>query len=145
MENSEITLRWGWFEIDMGKARDWSVDSVAKRTIAVAALALIMIGSYPLVTSVHGQQPKTRLDYEIEELRSKVGKLDTMPTEIALIIAHQKVEDERYKEQQDFQGRMIWGFLGTGGGVLMAIFGWAISQFGITFTKLEQQSKRRMA
>ena len=123
----------GFLHIDWERATDWSMDAVAKRTIAVAALTLLIAGSVPLITSVHGQVATTPLQQEVEDLRTQVAKLDAVPAELAVVIAHQKLEDERYQQQEDFQNKVVWGFLGTSGGLLLALFGWALNQFGVSF------------
>lgn len=141
MERSVFgTIRFGWFRIDQKRAKDYSLDAIAKRVIAASALVLLVAGSIPLVTSVHGQQPTTALEYEVQDLREKVGKFEAVRTDLALVIAHQQLEDERYKEQHDFQGKIVLGFIGEIGGIFMAIFGWFLHQMGITF---EVKQKRR--
>lgn len=133
MQSERIVRRFNFVTIDTEILHNWNVDSVTKRIIAVAAFLLLVAGSVPLLTSVRGQTPNSPLDYEVRDLRQKVDKLDSVPTEIALILAHQKIEDERYQEQQEFEGKIIWGFVGTSGSILMALFLWVLHQFGITF------------
>lgn len=141
------TKNIGPFFIDKEVFNNWSMDALAKRVISVAALAILIVGIYPLMTGVHGQQPKNALEWEVQGLRERIdrAKIDTMPTEMALIIEHQKLEDERYQEQRDFESKMIWGFLGTGGGILMAFFAWILHQFGISFGGESKGPKRRTA
>lgn len=108
------------------------MDSITKRVIALAALVLLVVGSIPiLTTNVHGQ-PRSQLEFEVQDLRNRVERLNSIPTDIALIVAHQKLEDERYKEQMEFQSKIVWSLLGASGGWLMLMLGWLLHQFGIT-------------
>lgn len=129
------TNRTGWFHIDYRCVKDYSVDAIAKRSIAVGAVVILLCGSIPLITSVHGQQPSTQMEYEVQSLRERVKALDNVPTDVALIIAHQRVEDERYKELAEFESKIVWGFVGTSGSLLLGLFMWVLHQFGISFGK----------
>lgn len=127
------TSRRLWFRIDRERAKDWSVDSVAKRILAISALLLLTAGSTPLLIGVHGQQPKTPLEWEVQALTERMDRagVDKLPAAVALVVAHQQLEDERYQEQRDFQSRLLWGFMGTGGSMLLALFGWVLHQCGV--------------
>jgi hypothetical protein len=129
------------FVINTEILHNWSVDSVAKRLIAVASLLLLLSGIMPLITAAHGQSGNGQLDYEIRDLQDRIRKLDAVPTEIALILEHQKIEDEHYKSQQEFQGKVLWGFAGTIGAIFLAMFVWTLNQFGIVLGP-ERQRRR---
>ena len=120
-----------WVHVDTEIFHNWSVDTVTKRTISLVALILLVVGAYPLITAVHGQQPKTQLEFEVQDLQQKVSKLDNVPTEIALMIEHQKLEDQRFDQEQAFQNKIIYGFIGTAGSIFLALFIWALNQFGV--------------
>lgn len=124
------TEPFAWFHVDLKRAKDYSLDAIAKRVIAGGAILLVLAGSLPIVTTVHGQL-KSPLDYEVQDLRERVSKVESLPTDVALIIAHQKLEDERYKDQQDLEGKLLEGFLALTGGIFTAILGWALHQFGV--------------
>lgn len=121
------------------------MDSVAKRTIAIIALALLICGSIPLLDSVHGQIPQTPQDWEIQHLQEQMKELREVPTQIALIIAQQRIEADWHKEDEDFKGKIVWGFIGTSGSILMALFLWVLHQFGISFrpSKIAEEPKRK--
>lgn len=131
--------------VDHNVLMNWSVDSVAKRTILVGAMAILLCGSIPLMTSVHGQQPSTQIEFEVQSLRERVKALDNVPTDVALIVAHQRLEDERYKELSEFEDKIVWGFVGTSGSMLLGLFMWILHQFGITFGNQNDGDKRRRA
>lgn len=133
---------WDIVHIDRERANNHSVDAIAKRAIAVGALALLITGAMPLVTSVHGQ-PTTQLEWEVQHLREQMQEMRSLPTDVALILAHQRLEDERYKETQEFQGKLLWGFVGTAGSTMMGLFLWALNQFGISIGSKEP--RRRVA
>lgn len=107
---------------------DRSLDAMAKRVIAALAFVLILGASIPVITTVSGQydQPKTQLEYEVRDLREKVEKLADVNTQIALLVAHQKLEDERFNSDQQFK-------LLIGSGFGLAILGWFLQQLGVTF------------
>lgn len=112
------------------------MDAVAKRTIAVAALALILFGSSPFVLPVHSQ-PQSDRDWELQHLQEEMKELRNVPVEIALLQQQVKLEESRYEEQRELEGKLIVGFLGNIGGLLLLIGGWVLHQFGVTVGKKE--------
>ncbi len=116
------------------------MDAIAKRVIAVGALALLITGSMPLLI-VSGQEPATQLEWEVKHLREQYADLKNLPVDVALILAHQRLEDERYKETQEFQGKLLWGFVGTAGSTMMGLFLWALNQFGVSIGSKEQRRR----
>ncbi len=139
------TKRYGWFHVDLQCAKDYTVDAIAKRIIAVGALVIMVCGSVPLLTSVHGQQPSNQLEYEVQTLRERVKDLDNVPTEIALIVAQQKVEADWHREDEEFKGKIVYGMFGLSSAVFMALFGWILQQFGIKIGTESGIQKRREA
>ena len=132
--------------IDTDILHNWSVDQVAKRLIAVGALTLISIGSLPLLTGVHGQSTNPQLQYEVEELQRQVTALPDMKTQLALLAAQVKEEQDtatdHWKRQEEFQSKLIWGLLGTAGSVFMAMFVWVLQHFGVTIGKPDRGRTR---
>lgn len=137
MERSENrTSTFGMFQIDHERAKDWTLDAVAKRTIAVSAMALVMFGASPLVMPVHSQ-PQTDRDWQLQHLQEEMKDLRNVPLEIALLQQQVKLEESRYEEQRDLESKLILGFLANIGALLLAFAVWALNQFGITVRKKE--------
>lgn len=150
------TNLFGFVNIDTSVLHNWTVDSVVKRTIAIGALVLWAAGAVPLITSVHGA-PGTQLDYEVQELQGKYSELQNkygkmqdsiavVPAQIAVLIERQKVQEERsaerYKEQQDFQWRVVWGLFGFCGTLATLAIGFFLHQMGITFGSSDGRRRR---
>lgn len=119
------------------RAKDNSLDNRAKQVLAVLVLVLAGVGAFPLATAVHGQQPRTELEYEAQDARDRLSKIEAtmanLPVLIAAMAEHQKLEDqiseERFKHEQEFENRVLYGLLGLGGSAILAILGWVLGHF----------------
>lgn len=112
------------------------MDATAKKTLAAAPLVFLLIAALPLMTGVHGQGMTTdQLQVEVERIdkagRDMQDKLITLHETASLIVAQQQVESQWHREEQEFQGKIIWGLFGVAGAVFLALFGWMLSQFGV--------------
>lgn len=131
--NANKSLRLDW-----NLVKDNSVDNRAKQAIAIVVLVLGIAGATPLITAVHGQQqPRTPLEYEVQDARDRISHIEAtmqnLPVLIAAMAEHQKLEDqvteEHYKQEQAFESHVLYGLLGLGGSALLAIFAWVLGHF----------------
>ena len=115
---------------------NWSVDQTAKRIIAIAGICIMITGTVPLIQSVHGNPtPQSDLEWEVKHLREEMAEMRSVPTEIALIMAHQKIEDDRYEEEKQFRWKLFEALLSVGGGTFLALLGWLLHESGLAFGK----------
>lgn len=132
------TWLYGIVRFDKECAITWSLDYFTKRAIIIGAIVIALSGAVPLL-SVHGQ-PKTDLDWKVQHLDEEVKDLRNVPTEIALIEAHLRLQDEWHKDDQNLKAKMVDGFLAVIGAFCLALFGWLLGQLGITIGKKERVS-----
>jgi hypothetical protein len=138
------TLSWGYF--DNAKAMDWSMTGAAIKVSVAAALLFITIGFVPLLTSVHGQVGETELDREVARLNKRIDQLDGVPSQISLILEHQRLrdaeEDEREIRHQTFESHEMYGQIGAFGAIFMVIFG-AFIHWWTGFTPVRPLDRKR--
>src|ERR1019366_988403 len=130
-----MTHLWGFIHVNNNVLHNWDLDSITTRTILTAALVIALSGAIPLMDSVHGQQPKSDLDYEVQHLQEEMKDLRNVPTEIALIQAELSIQSEWHKEDQELKSKMVDGFLAVIGAICLATLVWLLNQTGITFGK----------
>ena len=134
----------GYF-FDKQKAGDWSMTGAAIKVSVAAALVFMIVGIAPLLTAVHGQ-PETELDREVSRLNRRIDQLDGIPSQISLILEHQRLrdaeEDERELRHESFETKELYGQLGAFGAMMMVIFG-AFVHWWTGFTPIRPLDRKR--
>lgn len=140
MQQFYPSSNWKWFTVDLRILRDNSLQSSAKKLIAIASVVIFLAGTLPLLTDVHGQGMSTQqLEDEIKRIDSAARDLRDQFHEVnattQLLVAQQKVEAEWHREDQEFQSSIVHGVAAMALGIFLALLGWGLSQFGIVIGK----------
>jgi hypothetical protein len=101
---------------------DWSVYGFSRKIIALSLFILIATALTPLL--VRSQQPNSAtLSVRVDDLQSRLNRLDSMPTDIADIRARLSTIEEWQKSTSTTITYIIIGVFGTIGLKLLEVFG----------------------
>jgi hypothetical protein len=137
------TNRITFIGVDLKRARTWSVDKISKLAICTTGIIMLCASVPPLFTSVHGQ-PKTPLEWEVQDLRKNYESLrplvDANQTAIALFAAHERLEDQWHAEEVGFRWKLLEAILSAGGAIFIALLGWFLHESGIVIGRKRESA-----
>lgn len=129
------TIRLGFVLLDTSVLKDWSLQALTVRLIAIGALTLLSVVTVPLFTQ--GQvQPQTNEQYEIQELQHKFSKFedkyDDVPLKLALLALEVKSVAAAQQRQADLTEKAMMGIIGMCITGILAGLKWLLGSMGIT-------------